>query len=48
MYDHRYDDYRCYVCTGYGENYSINEYGEIECACPLCPYNRHDDDKDSD
>lgn len=38
----------CYECTGYGDDYFINDEGELECACPTCPHNtnRYDDDWD--
>ena len=26
----------CYECTGYGDDYFINEDGEMECYCPYC------------
>lgn len=42
-----YDDV-CYECSGYGDDYFINDDGELECACPTCPFNknRFDDDWD--
>ena len=33
-----YDD-MCYECSGYGDDYFINEDGELECACATCPFN---------
>lgn len=27
----------CYECTGYGDDYFVNENGELECWCPHCP-----------
>ena len=39
------DDY-CYECGGYGDDYSIDENGELVCNCDTCifnPYNRSDD-----
>ena len=42
-----YDDYDvCYECSGYGDDYFINEDGELECACPTCPFFYHDWDGD--
>ena len=41
------DDYGwCYECGGYGDDYFINDEGELESACPTCPHNpnRYDDD----
>ena len=32
------DDY-CYECTGYGDDYRLNDDGEWESACDDCPYN---------
>lgn len=36
----------CYECSGYGDDYFINDDGELECACPNCYVmkNRYDDD----
>lgn len=32
-----YDDYDpCYECGGYGDDYFINDEGELECYCPHC------------
>lgn len=42
-----YDYDVCYECGGYGDDYFINEDGELECACPTCPffnYSLSDDD----
>lgn len=56
-YEHDYwddydeDDYDwCYECTGYGDDYFVNEDGELESACPTCPHNRFGqlDDYDDD
>lgn len=41
------DDY-CYECGGYGDDYFINDDGELESACPTCPHNRYRDDHDWD
>lgn len=44
------DDYdRCYECGGYGDDYFINEDGELESACSTCPVylaDMGDDDDD--
>lgn len=35
-----YDDYDvCYECTGYGDDYFINDEGELECWCDKCAFN---------
>ena len=35
-----FDDYDfCYECGGYGDNYSINEKGELVRNCDDCPFN---------
>ena len=32
------DDYDiCYECSGYGDDYRIDEDGEFVCNCPDCP-----------
>ena len=36
------DDY-CYECTGYGDDYFMNDDGEWESACSNCPHNGIDD-----
>lgn len=48
--DEDYDHDRCYECTGYGDDYFINDEGELECWCPYCwnNPNRYDDDRDWD
>lgn len=36
--DDFWDNYDyCYECTGYGDNYRIDEDGELVCNCPDCP-----------
>ena len=35
-----YDDI-CYECSGYGDDYSFDEDGEIVPVCPTCPFNRY-------
>lgn len=41
------DDYdACYECSAYGDDYFINEDGDLECYCFKCPLNRDDDDWD--
>ncbi|MGM9519546.1 MAG: hypothetical protein ACI3WS_02615 [Phascolarctobacterium sp.] len=40
--DEEYD--YCYECTGYGDDYYINDEGELVSACDNCPHNNYDDD----
>lgn len=37
------DDY-CYECTGYGDDYSEDEEGNLVSNCTHCPWNGADDD----
>lgn len=44
--DDEYDygnDY-CYECCGYGDDYFINNKGELESYCPYCSKNHANDD----
>lgn len=34
-----YDDDCCYECCVYGDDYFINDKGELECYCPYCSMN---------
>ena len=52
-YEHDYfddDDYDyCYECGGYGDDYFVNDEGELESSCPTCPHNSSKyDDYDDD
>ena len=39
-----WDDYdRCYECTGYGDDYYLDEQGEWVSACVDCPFNGLED-----
>lgn len=38
----------CYECGGYGDDYFVNDEGELESACPTCPHNRYREDDDWD
>lgn len=29
----------CYECTGLGDDYYIDERGDLVCYCPECPFN---------
>ena len=35
----------CYECTGYGDDYYVDDDGELICRCKECPFNpaRNDD-----
>ena len=34
------DDYDyCYECRGYGDDYQVDEDGELVCMCDSCPNN---------
>lgn len=34
----------CYECTGYGDNYYMDENGNWVCYCPECPHNGEDEE----
>lgn len=34
----------CYECTGYGDDYYVDDDGELVCRCPECPFNPFRDD----
>ena len=36
----------CYECRGYGDDYFINDDGELECRCLTCPMNPVETDWD--
>lgn len=38
-YDPWDDSDYCYECGGYGNDYSIDEDGELVCNCDACPFN---------
>lgn len=45
--DNDFNDYdpdadRCYECSGYGDDYYVDENGELVSACDDCPFNGHD------
>lgn len=37
------DNY-CYECTGYGDDYYIDEDGDLICRCDKCIYNSSNND----
>lgn len=43
--DYDADDY-CYECGGYGDDYHLNDDGELVCRCPECPMNPDWDEDD--
>lgn len=40
-----YDD-RCYECRGLGDDYYLDENGELVSACDDCPFNDLNDKED--
>lgn len=42
-----YEDY-CYECTGYGDDYYIDDDGELKCRCPECSFNDWEYDDETD
>ena len=43
------DDYDwCYECTGYGDDYYINDDGELECCCDHCWVRKQEEECDAD
>ena len=36
----------CDECTAYGDDYYINEDGEDESYCTICPFNQEADEED--
>lgn len=41
-----YEDY-CYECGGYGDDYYIDDDGELKCRCSDCPYWDWEDDDET-
>lgn len=39
-----YDNDRCYECSGYGDDYYVDENGELVFNCIDCPFNRSDEE----
>ena len=35
----------CYECGGYGDDFYVDETGELVCRCPECPFNEVDFDE---
>ena len=38
MDDHDFD--HCYECSGLGDDWYIDDSGELVCACDDCPFNQ--------
>lgn len=36
----------CYECSGYGDDYSLDDNGELVCNCDSCPSNPFNNDWD--
>ena len=36
---------RCYECGGYGDDYSVDENGELVCNCFTCPFGGYDEEE---
>ena len=41
-----YDAEYCYECSGYGDDYYIDEEGEWVCRCPECIFSPYQNDDD--
>ncbi len=39
---------RCYECGGYGDDYHLDENGELVCNCIDCPYFMTDEEASDD
>lgn len=39
--DYQYDP--CYECQAYGDDYYVDDDGELVCACDGCPFDSHYD-----
>lgn len=37
------DDY-CWECSANGDDYFVNDKGDLECYCPYCSQSGYDDD----
>ena len=44
-YDEEMLDY-CYECGGLGDDYYLDDDGELVCACDECAFNHFRDDED--
>ena len=40
MYDYDY----CYECSGYGDDYYVDDDGELQCRCKTCPFSGRGDE----
>lgn len=41
-----YYEYHCYECTGYGDDYYVDDDGELVRACDDCCFNEYRGDGD--
>ena len=39
------DDDVCYECGGNGDDFYVDETGQLVCRCPECPFNESDFDE---
>ena len=37
--DYDYEQDFCYECSGYGDDYYLDDNGELVSACSECPFN---------
>ena len=42
--EYPWEDY-CYECGGYGDDYSVDENGELVCNCLTCPFGDYDEEE---
>lgn len=35
----------CYECGGYGDDYSVDENGDMVCNCFTCPFGGYDEEE---
>lgn len=43
MMDDKYD--YCYECTGYGDDYYMDDNGDLVCCCNECIFNPFNDEE---
>ena len=39
---------RCYECTGYGDDYIMDDDGELVLYCSECPFNPEREDEEDE
>ena len=42
--DEPYELDPCYECGGYGDDYYVDDNGELVWNCPDCPFNKKEDE----